>query len=581
MVQIRRRLYSKAAWIPLREVRTEAHEDGAEEFYGSGCIAFYIDRRLEAEKLGWSEIGICHDAGPYAFEDGRYKICETYKYNGKEDLGFDLVFVQRFSGDHPDIWHLNQDLVFALRLLQEGDVWIKPDEGHVEVVRQSRDAAGAVKSIEIKSEFLRDYLTARGAALKIALYRERSQVVENASHIDWPKGRLSHDTEDSRYEGRLLEVDRDGGLYGGGVAVFHVWRTDVDLEEEVPVYGSEGAGNTGSASRSFQRGGPKFFRIVGEFWREEWIEPASRSERVRGDEPTEVLSFIIDGAGNRELSTNLYDEDVGRWLWFNPAVVSVVMNRRGGGLAWYTAETGSVWCSVDCKTHFGVNSAGLVNVYACDIAKLPIWQQRIWASYNVTPDSPVSIELLMSQMQASPAITLAPEAQLRVLFDDLDKAAINWTGQALFKEHDAAPSILLTIHRFRALEGQGILALAKDVARLVADRIDIGGLRKLASPSQGEKWGSLKSLEKALATIVGEGDARIMLAPLVGVYELRLGDAHLPSSEIDEAYSLAGVDQNIPRLEQGRQLLTTVVQALVRIRDVMLTARPPVVSTRD
>ena len=38
MEEVRRKLYSKAVWIPLREGRTEKHEDGTEEFYGSGGV---------------------------------------------------------------------------------------------------------------------------------------------------------------------------------------------------------------------------------------------------------------------------------------------------------------------------------------------------------------------------------------------------------------------------------------------------------------------------------------------------------------------------------------------------------------
>ena len=44
-------------------------------------------------------------------------------------------------------------------------------------------------------------------------------------------------------------------------------------------------------------------------------------------------------------------------------------------------------------------------------------------------------------------------------------------------------------------------------------------------------------------------------SPLFGIYELRPGDAHLPSSEIDDALSKARVDQAAPFVEQGAQLI--------------------------
>ena len=62
-------------------------------------------------------------------------------------------------------------------------------------------------------------------------------------------------------------------------------------------------------------------------------------------------------------------------------------------------------------------------------------------------------------------------------------------------------------------------------------------------PPVGVKWGSLKSLENLLATQVNPNLARQIMCPLVGIYDLRHADAHLPSNEVDDALRLAKVDQ--------------------------------------
>ena len=49
-----------------------------------------------------------------------------------------------------------------------------------------------------------------------------------------------------------------------------------------------------------------------------------------------------------------------------------------------------------------MNSAGLINVYAYDVARLPMWQQRLWVGHNVTPNGPPSTELLQAQMETAP-----------------------------------------------------------------------------------------------------------------------------------------------------------------------------------
>jgi hypothetical protein len=354
-----------------------------------------------------------------------------------------------------------------------------------------------------------------------------------------------------------------------------VWRTDVDFNEDVPVLGPETEGNTDGRSMAYARSGPKLYRVEGELWREEWIEPSTRSERVRGDDPIDI-SFVIDAAGNREPSSSLYREDIGRYLWFDPRVITAQSSRRGGGLHFYTRDTGEVWLLPSLKTHFGLNALGLINVYAFDIARLPGWQQRIWAGYNVSPQGGVSTELLDAQMRATPARTAAPEAELHGAFDELDQTVKEWLGSPLFLKHGAVASIFQAVHRFRVLEPGGLLALAKDLARLTADRIDVNTLRRAASPPPGEKWGSIKSLEKAVGTLVGPAEARTLLSPFVAIYEMRLGDAHLPSKEIAKAFELARVDPNSPQIEQGRVLLAVLVEAMKKLRDTIKNNCSPI-----
>jgi hypothetical protein len=214
-----------------------------------------------------------------------------------------------------------------------------------------------------------------------------------------------------------------------------------------------------------------------------------------------------------------------------------------------------IWCSPNCSIHFGVNRIGLVNAYAYDVAKYPAWQQKAWAAYNVPPDGAVCAELLAAQMRAQPAGTRAPEALLKLAMDEIDEFFQRKFSAPLLRSHDAADQILKEVHRFRGIDNSGLLSLAKDLARVIADRIDVNLLRKIISPPADERWGSLKSLEKALSTKIEPARAAKIMSPLFGIYELRVGDAHLPSSEINDALSKVGVDQRLPFVEQGAQLI--------------------------
>ena len=255
-------------------------------------------------------------------------------------------------------------------------------------------------------------------------------------------------------------------------------------------------------------------------------------------------------------------------------MILALEGRRGGSLRWYTRYTGGISASGAYFIHFGINTKGLINVYAYDIARLPEWQQQIWMGYNLSPDGGVSDELLSSQMAAKPADTMAPEDYLERALDLLNSVfAARW-GQPLLRPHADTKDIIRRTNRFRSTDLPPLLALAKDIARLTVDSIDVAPLNRIVPLEKGEKRGSLKSLERVLATLIPADDARKMVGPLVGIYSLRLGDAHLAASELDEDFALAHVDRNVIPLEQGLQLLNSTLHTLTAMSNIIERGLP-------
>jgi hypothetical protein len=103
--------------------------------------------------------------------------------------------------------------------------------------------------------------------------------------------------------------------------------------------------------------------------------------------------------------------------------------------------------------------------------------------------------------------------------------------------------------------------------RVIVEHINTAALQDIVPPPHEENWGSLKSLEKVLATIKGDQWAQAALGPLHGIYNLRLADAHVASKDLDKAYALARVDRTLPFVMRGRDLLTTCVTSLHTIAD--------------
>jgi hypothetical protein len=553
-----RRPFSRATWVPLRaslnDEKGNVKEMGyVSDVFACGSVAFSKQHREFAERLSWSDIGIGHTAEPYAYSDGHYSPIDEYQYNDKEPIGINLVF------EHPRPvvggrqWILNPDLVVALRLIKEGPNWVRPEEDFVVVARETVDSDESHLLIEIKREFLMDYLAARGLYLRLSYYRQR---VENVAALkDSPYAGLNEiqeKREGGRYELRIRDLN---AVFGGSWASFRMWRTDVDGEEDAPVMGPETNDNTASESARGHRSGYPGVRVEGEFWRDEWIEHQERSTRVRGDEDQNLPHFIVDTDGSRKFSAELNNEDIGRWLWFRPSVVNELLNHRGFSLEWYTAETGAIKSTSGYSTHFGINASELITVYAYDIAKLPAWEQFLWAANNVAPDGKVSAELLASQVKAQPANTTAVEEMLfgcmRLLEADFRKAF----GIPLFSHEIDDVASMQHVSRFSSKDQVSLLRLAKDLIRIFSDRLDVRSLRKVSKHPDKEHLASNKLLQNVLAQKAGEARAREVFAAIAGAYDMRVGDAHPTSSKIGEALKLAGINTSASYLRQGEQLI--------------------------
>jgi len=517
--------------------------------------------------LSWSDIGIGHTVAPYAYTDGHYSPIDEYQYNDKEPIGINLVFEYPQPVVGGRRWILNPDLVVALRLIKDGPNWVRPEEDFVVVARETVDADGSHRLIDIKREFLMDYLAARGLSLRVSYYRQR---VENVTEIkDSPYAGLK-EHEEQRDAGRyVLSITDLNAVFGGSWASFRVWRTDVDEEEDAPVMGPETNDNTASESGRGQRSGYPGTRVEGQFWRDEWIEHQGKSTRVRGDEDQNLPHFIVDTDGSRKFSSELKNEDIGRWLWFRPSVVNELLSHRGFSLVWYTAETGAIKSTSGHSTHFGVNIADLITVYAYDIARLPAWEQFLWAASNVAPDGKVSAELLASQVKARPANTHAVEEMLFGCMRLLEAEFQKTFKVALFSHEIDDAASMQQVSRFSSNDQASLLRLAKELVRIFSDRLDVRSLRKLSNHPDKEKLGSNKLLQSIVAQKAGEERARKVFAAIAGAYEMRLGDAHPTSSKINEALKLANIDFEASYLRKGEQLIHNFGHAVWCIGDLL------------
>ena len=124
------------------------------------------------------------------------------------------------------------------------------------------------------------------------------------------------------------------------------------------------------------------------------------------------------------------------------------------------------------------------------------------------------------------------------------------------------------IHRFRSLSEDEFYNLAKDLARLTADAICAKEVQKFLTIPDGEKWGSLKTLQNFLVQKVGveESIAKQIMSLLFGIYDMRQVDAHLGDASKDDPYVSLGVSRELSPLFRGQSMLEKFVTTLCIIQ---------------
>ncbi len=570
MRDILRRDISQSVWVPLmahdKASDGVAYRPGYVKTYQGICaVAFPVEMKAAAMEVQWIDAGI-HEGHRPCVENDCFISADIFRDLRNEKEGVRLVLEQSTNIVDGRRILVHHDLILGLGLIQEDDEWLAPDEGYIPVIRVRRDGSGRPMSVEIRAEHLKDFLCARQMGLALYSFCSRDDIVSDEPALGWPTVPYEKRGEHYHWVGNVCGIAETGMLYDGEAFFMHVFRTDADTENDVPELSFPSENGTASRSCSAHATGPRYFRVSGELWRNEWLEPAAYSPRVAGHAWPEKMRFITGPGGEREGEETL--SDGGKWLWFRPEVICSLLGNRNAALSWCTRDTGVIAGGPHGRILFGVNDLGLVNVYAKDLYLLPYWQQREWRAHNVAPDGRVSRELLDTQAIGDPADTQAPEAFLSKALERLRRVSRSAIGIELFHNHPSTAVILTRIHRFRATSSAGLLELAKDVTRVVADAMD----KKLMNHVLGDPakpLGSLKALEAILQQRYPKGQVQTICGPLFGIIELRQADAHLPSSSLEVSLAKVRVDQSLPPVVQGRDLLTACVSTLWALGDML------------
>jgi hypothetical protein len=552
-----------ASWVPLfaNQITSSLHYPATEhweEFFGAVAIALPADRGDLIEQIEWMDASQSGHRPTVVDDTYVPASCFVHTESGVE--GDYLVLQNRFETGDAEQLLIDPDLILGLRLRREGDAWIAPYEDYIPIIRLKKAPNGRTTFVEMRAEHLKDYLCARGRGLLVSTFRSRREVSESKPEFDLTPTR---EEGGGHLEGSITEIDADGGEHGSKVAVLTMGRTDVDPDDDVPVMEFPKDGETWSSREEYIREGPKRYLVLGEMWRNEWVAPGKGSPRVRGDQEESMIEFVVNSNGERAKAGALI-RPPSRWLWFRPAVIDALLSHRGTELIWYTEDTAGLRLPGGTIIHFGINQTDLVNVLAKDIGRLPILWQRLWSAWNVSPDGKVARELLAAQMESQPAGTTAPEQLLENAINRVDQSFIEKFGERLFRSHSEEAAILRKVHRFAAFDEAGFFRLMKDLTRLCVERLDSAQLKSM-TPTADKNLGSLKRLEHVLNESGANG--RDVIRPLVGVYELRHFDSHLPPSDVDRSLALLELNTEMSPLIRAKAAIGRVAVCLSEVAD--------------
>lgn len=493
----------------------------------------------------------------------------NFYYDNNEPIGEFLVMRQEYGQKAAPVVRINQDLVFALGLKEENDNWIRPDEGYDVVIRQERNDKGEIIKVEIKQQYLKDYLCAVGKGALFVSYSQRSAILSDIPDLGWNRehGEEKEIAPHTRWCGYFQAMDDNGDVGLGEWSVMASGYRDIK-DDDVPSFDPLHDSKEMYMEKFETEANPVTrYKIVGELHKKEWIEPARISVRA-SDDKAESLDFFATADGSLKNGRELFYPP--QWLWFENDVMNRIVKVRGSNFGWYSAQTGFVAINADWPIDFGINKLGLVNVLAKDIVKLPYWQQEMWKGCNVTPDGGVSEELQMAQMQCRPAKTHSAED---AFFKSLEKLQNNYelatNGIPLYKKAIPIDKMKGSIHRFVVQKQDDVFLLAKDITRYTGESFNVGPLWTLVKKPGEDKLGSLKILERFLAKIVDENTAHDTMSPLFHLYDLRLVDAHpKPQEDADEAMGKLGITSDMLPIHVGELMIKQAASTFDRISSI-------------
>lgn len=545
MIDVKCGIYGEGEWTPLwvYEVSHEGDMFSApyreEIFRIRTLFAPLVNRaRLFDHWIDLDSDGVypCVDQGNYC-KPGVYYFDSR---NGEEAGEYSVFKFCTVGGETCEL-QINQDLVAALQLIHKDDSWIRPAEGGQIAIRLGKDDKGEVVRAEIRTEYLRDYLCARGMGLYIEEFRHRQEQDRDGRSILWQNSPVVECRRsrcgNGKYEWKgWMFKHQDGNSWDDAQAI--------------------------SAEVLFE---PQYYRVEGQLWKQFWINPAQRSERVAGDDSG--FEYYVKPSGERHTISPLDDDEFGHvYLFFRSDLVTHALS-AGLQIIWEARDVFSIRFPGGQRILFGISGVGTCFCISADVARLAAWEQKLLHGDNIKPqeqDEYVGSELFQNQMMCEFLHTKAPENEFRRLLDELGLAFKKRTGDDLWRKMDCEDDVILEVSRFCSLSQGGYVLLAKRITNAMIERMDVDILKKFIDGRvETAQLKTIGLLSAVISLITGDVDAGKRVRFMRDVNFIRQADAHFMSvDDVMHRINVLPMPDDLGWIERGARLIEYANQGL-------------------
>jgi len=360
--------------------------------------------------------------------------------------------------------------------------------------------ADTIRSLEVKAEFLKDYLKQRGCALVLAYFQSR-------------------DVRETQEDISLPDDDRESFTVCGGKAVRGVRRNQPGYEfhwfcpvraDDIP-YGREERLNEDRENLKFEtKQGYRFSKK--EAVNEEGFQEAGyRRPAIGAEDLEEAISFF-------------------GWTYFEPEVLEKYKNDSRGSVSEWSRQGLQVNWLDKMTLRAYRNDEDLILIIVDDLAKIPDEELSHWYHYNTSPAGEIPGEMITNYIEADWVDSESPSDAAINAVTELNEAFKAKYGVQLYRETGDGINAdrMLSLPRNEKHE---LLNVMSEAHQVIVENLDRGNLEsQLPDDVLEDVEGKKSALFEFVKDLSDTSTAAEILDPINAVHDFRKEGSHMTVS---------------------------------------------------